>query len=70
MQKWFAAIEIFVRNEKLLSVRKLADVLEINKDTAWAMMLKIKKAAAQYGELFVRLVESGEIYLRGGIKAK
>lgn len=70
LQKWFAAIEIFKQNEKLISVRKLAEALDVNKDTAWTMISRIKKAGTEYGELFSRLVESGEIYLKGRVKIK
>ena len=70
LQKWFAAIEIFRQNEKLISVRKLAEALEVNKDTAWTMITRIKKAGSEYGELFSSLVESGEIYLKGRVKVK
>ena len=70
LQKWFAAIEIFIQNDKFISARKLAEILDINKDTAWTMIAKIKKARSEYGDLFTRLVESGEIYLKGRIKVK
>jgi transposase-like protein len=70
LQKWFAAIEIFKQNGKIISVRKLAETLDVNKDTAWAMISRIKKAGSEYGELFSRLVESGEIYLKGRVKVK
>lgn len=70
LQKWFAAIEIFMHNEKLITVRKLAETLDVNKDTAWTMINKIKKAGSEYGDLFSRLIESGELYLKGRIKVK
>ena len=70
LQKWFAAIEIFIQNDKLISARKLAEILDVNKDTAWAMIAKIKKARSEYGDLFSRLASSGEIYLKGRVKVK
>ncbi|MDA3938725.1 MAG: transposase [Spirochaetia bacterium] len=70
LQKWFAAIEIFMKSEKKISVRKLAETLDVNKDTAWTMLARIKKAGSEYGELFSRLIESGEIYLKGRVKVK
>lgn len=70
LQKWFAAIEIFIQNDKFISSRKLAEILDVNKDTAWTMIAKIKKARTEYGDLFARLVESGEIYLKGRVKVK
>ena len=70
LQKWFAAIEIFIQNEKIISVRKLAQALDINKDTAWTMISRIKTAGAEYGDLFTRLIISGEKYIRGRVKVK
>ncbi len=65
LQKWFAAIEIFIQNEKPISVRKLAEALDVNKDTAWTMITRIKKAGIEYGDFFTKLVESGEMYIKG-----
>ncbi len=70
LQKWLAAIEIFLQNEKIISVRQLAEALDVNKDTAWSMISRIKKAGLEYGELFARLIESGELYIKGRIKVK
>ncbi len=63
LQKWFAAIEIFLRNEKLISVRKLADIIEVNKNTAWTMIAKLKSASADYSWLIAGLLESNELYV-------
>lgn len=70
LQKWFAAIEIFIQNEKIISVRKLAEALNVNKDTAWTMISRIKKAGVEYGDLFARLIESGEKYIKGRVEVK
>ena len=70
LQKWFAAIEIFIQNEKPISVRKLADALDVNKDTAWTMTTRIKKAGIEYSDFFTKLVESGEMYIKGRFKVK
>jgi predicted transcriptional regulator of viral defense system len=70
LQKWFAAIEIFIQHEKLISVRKLAKTLDINKNTAWTMITRINKAGIEYGDFFAKLVESGEIFIKVKIKVK
>ncbi|NQT60091.1 MAG: transposase [Bacteroidetes bacterium] len=74
LQKWFAAIEIFIRNEKLISVRKLAEVIEVNKDTAWTMISRLKLASVEYGgliaDLIAGLIESDELYVEEGAKKK
>ena len=65
LQKWFAAIEIFLRNEKLVSVRKMAEIIEVNKNTAWTMIAKIKAASADYSWLISGLLESNELVEKG-----
>ncbi len=70
LQKWFAAIDLFIQNEKILSSRKLAEVLDINKDTAWTMIGRIREAKSEYGYLFAKIVETGELYLKGQVRVK
>ncbi len=70
LQKWFAAIEIFFQHEKVISSRRLAEILGVNKDTAWAMISRIKKSGEEYGDLFSRLIESGENLIKGKVEIK
>ncbi len=60
LQKWFLAIDLFSKTSKNLSVRRLAEMIEVNKNTAWTMRNRLKKAFNEYGELLIQLVESGE----------
>lgn len=57
LQKWFLAIDIFSKTERHISVRKLAVMLDVNKNTAWAMSIKLKKALSEYSVLFSELAE-------------
>ncbi len=63
LQKWFLAIDIFSRTERKISVRKLAEILDVNKNTAWAMSTKLKKAFNEYSVLFSELAEYGNKFL-------
>ena len=60
LQKWFLALEIFSASEKKLSARSLAEMVGVNKDTAWAMLNRMREAFTEYGELLGQLVEFGE----------
>ncbi len=59
LQKWFLAIDLFSKSEKRLSVRKLASLIDVNKNTAWAMIAKLKKAFGEYSGLMSELIDKG-----------
>lgn len=64
MQKWLAAITLYMEDEKKITVRKLADALEVNKNTAWAMLNRLKEASLD-GEFFSRLIASQDLIIQG-----
>jgi len=77
MQKWFLAISLILNAKKGLSARQLARDIEVNKNTAWSMGMRIRKALAQKeGEFLSGIVEMDEVYIGGkprkgdGIKHK
>jgi transposase-like protein len=45
--KWFQAIALLLNPRGAPSVRQLAQCLEVNKDTAWRMALKIREAMTE-----------------------
>lgn len=47
LRKWFFAIYSVLYNKKTISVRKLADLIDVNSNTAWYMIRKIRNALAQ-----------------------
>ena len=65
LQKWFLAIALILNAKKGLSARQLARDLEVNKNTAWYMSMRIRKAMTDDGELLKGIVEVDETYVGG-----
>jgi transposase-like protein len=65
LQKWFVAISIVINAKKGISARQLGRDLEINKDTAWYMAMRIRRAMVEQGALLEGIVEIDETYVGG-----
>jgi len=65
LQKWFLAISLIINAKKGISARQLARDLEVNKDTAWRMAMKIREGMKDNGELLQGVVEMDETYIGG-----
>ena len=67
LQKWFLAISLVINAKKGISARQLGRDLEVNKDTAWRMAMKIRDAMTERGqrELLTGVVEMDETYIGG-----
>ncbi len=65
LQKWFLAISLVLNAKKGISSRQLSRDIEVNKDTAWFMIMRIRKAFVEYGDLLKGIVEADETYLGG-----
>ncbi len=65
LQKWFLAISLMLNAKKGLSARRLARDLEVNKNTAWRITMKIREAMTYQGELLKGIVEMDETYVGG-----
>jgi len=67
LQKWFVAISLVLNAKKGIAARQLGRDLNINKDTAWRMAMKIRNAMTQYAqrELLTGIVEADETYIGG-----
>jgi transposase-like protein len=70
LQKWFLAISIILNAKKGLSARQLGRDLEMHKDTAWYMAMRIRKAFAEHGTMLRGIVEADETYIGGSEKNK
>ncbi len=65
LQKWFVAISQVLNAKKGISARQLARDIGVNKDTAWYMGMRIRKAMAEHGALLQGIVEVDETYIGG-----
>ncbi len=72
LQKWFLALNIFSSSDIKPSARVFAGMIGVDKDTAWAMLNRMKEAFAEYGDLLLQLVEVGERLLgtKAGVSAE
>ncbi len=70
LQKWFFAISLMLNAKKGLSARQLARDIQVNKDTALFMAVRIRKAMTQDGKLLTDLVEADETRVGGKDKNK
>jgi transposase-like protein len=65
LQKWFVAISLVLNAKKGISARQLARDLEVNKNTAWYMGMRIRNEMFEQGELLRGIVEMDETYIGG-----
>ena len=63
-QKWFLAISLVLNARKNISARQLAQNIEVNKNTAWLMLMRIRKAMRDQGDLLQGFVEIDEKYYK------
>src|ERR1017187_825337 len=65
LQKWFLATSLVLNAKKGKSSRQLARDIEVTKDTAWYMLMRIRKAFTDDNELMTGIVEADETYIGG-----
>lgn len=67
LQKWFLAVSLVLNAKKGIAARQLARDLEVNKNTAWRMAMKIREAMSESDQRIILsgLVEMDETYVGG-----
>ena len=65
LQVWFLAISLVLNAKKGISARQLARDLQVNKNTAWFMGMRIRNAMFEQGELLRGICEMDECYIGG-----
>ncbi len=65
LQKWFLAISLVLNARKGVSARQLARDIEVNKNTAWLVLMRIRKAMREQGQLLEGIIEADETYIGG-----
>ena len=65
LQKWFLAISLMLNAKKGISSRQLARDIEVNKNTAWYLLMRLRKAFLESPELLNGIVEADETYVGG-----
>ena len=67
LQKWFLAVSLILNAKKGIAARQLARDLEVNKNTAWSLEMRIRKAMIEtkQRELLQGIVEMDETYIGG-----
>lgn len=70
IQRWFVAISLVLNAKKGISVRRLSGDIDVNKNTAWSMLMRIRHAMFEQGELLEGIVKADETYIGGKKKNK
>ena len=67
LQKWFLAVCLILNAKKGLSARQLARDLDVHRNTAWYLAMRIRKAMEQSQEraILTGIVEMDECYIGG-----
>ncbi len=67
LQKWFLAVSLTLNAKKGLSARQLARDIEVHRNTAWRIAMKIREAMAEreQRDLLSGVVEMDETYIGG-----
>lgn len=70
LQRWFLAIAIVLNAKKGISARQLARDIEVNKNTAWFMLMRIRRSMREHKQLFEGIIEADETYIGGKSRNK
>lgn len=70
LQKWFLAVGLIMNAKKGISSRQLARDLGIDKNTAWYLQIRLRKAMEDDDSILLGIVEADETYIGGDLHNK
>jgi len=70
LQKWFLAIYLVLNTKKGISSRQLSRDLDVNKNTGWFLLMRIRKEMLQNAKLLTGITELDETYISERSKNK
>lgn len=70
LPKWFMAISLILNAKKGISSRQLSRDIKVNKDTAWYLQMRVRKAMREHAMLLTGFVEIDETYIGGALRNK
>ena len=59
------AISLVLNAKRRPSARQLARDIKVTKDTAWYMLMRIRKAFKEYDNVLEGIIEADETYIEG-----
>jgi len=65
LQVWFLGISLILNAKKGISARQLARHLDVNKNTAWYLEMRVRRAMVEDRDLLEGIVEIDETYIGG-----
>ena len=68
LQKWFLGISLVLNAKKSLSSHQLARDLNLTRQTAWYMKMRIRRAMVDNDVFLIGIVEADETYVGGDPK--
>jgi len=70
LEKWFLAIALILNAKKGISSHQLARDLGVNKNTAWYLQMRLRKAMDDEDSILTGIVEADETYIGGDLMNK
>lgn len=70
LPKWFVAIGLILNAKKGVSSRQLSRDIEVNRNTAWYMQMRIRQAMRERNPILTGIVEIDETYIGGRLANK
>jgi transposase-like protein len=70
LEKWFLAVVLILNAKKGISSRQLARDLGVDKNTAWYLQMRLRRAMEEDDSILTGIVEADETYIGGDLSNK